>query len=75
MEWKSESKIIISHDLSKLVTELTNSKENDNNEQETSEMQFDNFALKSNARFASRSKAKVKPQRRIFTSPSGKKVN
>ena len=34
-------------------------------------MQFDNFALKSNAlAFASRSKAKTKPQRRILASPS-----
>ena len=50
----SHSWVRISHDLNKLVTELSNNKENDNNEQETSEMQFDNFALKSNARaFAS----------------------
>ena len=34
-------------------------------------MQFDNFALKSNAcAFASRSKAKAKPQRRTLASPS-----
>ena len=38
-------------------------------------MQFDNFALKSNARaFASRSKAKAKPQRRISASPSTRTV-
>ena len=44
---------------------------NDNNEQETSEMQFDIFALRSNARaFASRSKAKAKPERRTLASPS-----
>ena len=55
----------ISHGLNKLVTNLNNNKENDNNELETSEMQFDNFALKSNARaFVSRSKAKAKPLRR-----------
>ena len=37
------------------------------NEQETSEMQFEDCALKSNVRaFASRSKTKAKPQRRIF---------
>ena len=56
-----------------LVAELSNNKENDNNEQETSEMQFDNFALKSNARaFASRPKAKAKPQRRTSASPSAR---
>ena len=61
----SHSWVRISHGLIKLVTELSNNKENDNNEQETFEMQFDNFALKSNARaFASRSKANAKPQRR-----------
>ena len=54
----SHSWVRIAHGLNKLVTELSNNKENDNNEQETSEMQFDNFVLKSNARaFASRSKA------------------
>ena len=58
----SHSWVRIYHGLIKLVTELSNNKANDNNEQETSEMQFDNFALKSNARaFASRSKAKGKP--------------
>ena len=46
----SHSWVKIFHGLNKLVTELSNNKENDNNEQETSEMQFDNFALKSNAR-------------------------
>ena len=61
----------ISHGLNKLVTELSNNKVNDNNEQETSEMQFDNIALKSNARaFESRSKAKAKPQRRTLASSS-----
>ena len=58
----SHSWVRISHGLNKLVTDLIN-KEYDDNEQETSEMQFENFALKSNARaFASRSKAKAKPQ-------------
>ena len=38
-------------------------------------MQFDNFALKTNARaFASRSKAKAKPQRRTLASPSTRTV-
>ena len=67
----SHSWVRIAHGLNKLVTDLSNNKENDNNEQETSEIQFDNFALKSNARaFASRSKAKTKPQRRNLASPS-----
>ena len=39
--------------------------EDDDNEQETSEMQFEDFALKTNVlAFASRSKAKAKPRRR-----------
>ena len=39
--------------------------ENDNNEQETFEMQFEEFALKTNVlAFASRSKAKARPRRR-----------
>ena len=55
----------ISHGLNKLVTNLNN------NEQETSEMQFEDFALKTNVlAFASRSKAKAKPQRRTLASPS-----
>ena len=61
----------ISHGLNNLVTNLNHNKENDNNEQETSEMKFENFALKSNAGdFASRSKAKAKPQRRDSASSS-----
>ena len=56
--------------LNKLVTNLNN-KDQDDNEQETSEMQFEDYALKSNARaFASRSKAKAKPQRRNSASSS-----
>ena len=68
----SHSWVRISHGLNKLVTGLSNIKEQDDNEQETSEMQFDhNFALKSNAlAFASRSKAKAKPQRRTLANPS-----
>ena len=55
----------ISHGLNKLVTDLSNNKEDDNNEQETSEMQFEDFALKTNVlAFSNRSKAKAKPQRR-----------
>ena len=49
----SHSWVRISHGLNKLVTNLSN------NEQETSEMQFEEFALKTNVlAFASRSKAK-----------------
>ena len=60
---QSLSWVRISHGLSKLVTDLSN-KEDDNNEQETSEMQFEDCALKSNVlAFASRSKAKAKPRR------------
>ena len=59
----SHSCVRISHGLNKLVTHLSNNKENDNDEQGTSEMQFENFALKTNAlAFASRSKAKAKPK-------------
>ena len=56
------------------LTDLSN-KENDNNEQETSELKFENFALKTNVlAFASRSKAKAKPQRRISSSLSTKTI-
>ena len=59
----SHSWIRISHGLNKLVTNLNN------NEQETSEVQFEEYALRLNASyFASRSKAKAKPQRRESTS-------
>ena len=55
----SHSLVRISHGLNKLVTNLNN------NEQETSEMQFEEYALKLNAgHFACRSKAEAKPQRR-----------
>ena len=84
MEWKlefesmnkdhSHSWVRISHGLNKLVTDLID-REYDNNEHETSEMQFEDCALKSNVlAFASRSKAKSKPQRRIFASSSTKIV-
>ena len=45
----SHSRVRISHGLNRLVTNLNN-KEQDDNEQETSEMQFEEYALKSNAR-------------------------
>ena len=57
----SHSWVRISHGLNKLVTNL-NHKEQDDNEQETSKMPFEEYALKLNAGdFASRSKAKAKP--------------
>ena len=60
----------ISHGLNKLVTNLNN-KDQDDNGWETSEMQFEDYALKLNARhLASRSKAKAKPQRRTSASSS-----
>ena len=71
----SHSWVSISHGLNKLVTDLSNSKENDDNEQETSEMQFEDFALKTNVlAFASRSKAEAKPRRRTPASSSTKTV-
>ena len=57
-----------------MVTNL-NSKDQDDNEQETSEMQFEDHALKLNAsEFASRSKAKAKPQRRDSASSSTRTI-
>ena len=59
----SHSWVRISHDLNKLVTDLID-KEYDDNAQETSDLQFEDFALKSSVlAFASRSKAKAKPRR------------
>ena len=71
----SHSWVRISHGLNKLVTDLSNNKENDNTEQETSEMQFEEFALRLNASdFASRSKAKAKPRRRTSACSSTRTV-
>ena len=71
----SHSWVRISHGLNKLVTNLNNNKENDENEQETSEMQFEDFALKTNVlAFASRSKAKAKPRRRTSACSSTRTV-
>ena len=59
----SHSWLRISHGLNKLVTDLID-KEYDDDEQETSEMKSEEFALKTNVlAFASRSKAKAKPRR------------
>ena len=61
----SHSWVRISHGLNKLVTNLNN------NEQETSVVQFEEYALRLNASdFASRSKAKGKPRRRDSASSS-----
>ena len=53
-----------------MTTDLSN-KEDDDNEQETSEMQFEEFALKKNVlAFASRSKVKAKPRKRTYACSS-----
>ena len=71
----SHSWVRISHSLNKLVTDLSNNREDDNNEQETSEMQFEDFALKTNVlAFASRSKAKAKPRRRTSACSSTRTI-
>ena len=65
----SHSWVRISHGLNKLVTNLNK------NEQETSEVQFEEYALKLNAGdIASRSKAKAKPQRQHFASSSTRTI-
>ena len=70
----SHSWVRISHGLNKLVTDVSN-KEDDDNEQETSEMQFEEFALKTNVlAFASRSKAKARPRRRTAACSSTRTV-
>ena len=70
----SHSWVRTSHGLNKLVTDLID-KEFDDNERETSEMQFEDFALKSNAlAFASRSKAKAKQRRRTSACSSTRTV-
>ena len=70
----SHSWVRIFHGLNKLVTDLSN-KEDDNNEQETSEIQFEDCALQTTVlAFASRSQAKAKPHRRISASSSTKTI-
>ena len=70
----SHSWVRISHGMNKLVTDLSN-KEDDDNEQETSEMKSEEFALKTNVlAFASRSKAKAKPRRRTSACSSTRTV-
>ena len=64
----------ISHGLNKLVTDSID-KEYDDNERETSEMHFEDFALKTNVlAFASRSKAEAKQRRRTLACTSTKTV-
>ena len=68
-EDNSHSWVRISYDLDKLVTDLNN------NEQETSEMQFEEYALRLNASdFAIRSKTKAKPQRREPAGPAKRTI-
>ena len=71
----SHSWVRISHGLNKLVTDFSNNKENDDNEQETSETKSEEFALKTNVlAFASRSKAKAKPRRRTSACSSTRTI-
>ena len=68
-KYNSHSWVRISHGLNKLVTELSNKDDNDN-DQETSEMKLEEFALKSHVlAFAGRSKEKAKPRRRTSACP------
>ena len=70
----SHSWVRIQHGLNKLVTDLR-IKEDDDNEQETSEMQFDDFSLTTNVfAFSCPSRAKAKPQRRTPASSSTRTV-
>ena len=71
----SHSRVRISHGLNKLVTDFGNNKGDNDNELETSEMQFEGLALKTNVlAFASRSKAKAKPRRRTLACSSARTV-
>ena len=71
----SHSWVRISHDLNKLVTDLRNKENDDDNEQETSEMQFEDFALRTSVlAFASRSKAEAKQRRRPLACSSTRTI-
>ena len=70
----SHSWVRISHGLNKLVTDLSNNKENDNNQQETSEMQFEDSALKTNVLAFCEPNAKAKPHRRTLACSSARTV-
>ena len=64
----------ISHGLNKFVTDLSN-EEDDDNEQETSEMKFEEFVLKTNVlACSSRSKADAKLRRRTSACSSTRTV-
>ena len=70
----SHSWVRISHGIIKLVT-ILNNKDQDDNEQETSEMQFEEYALKLDAKdFACRSKAKTIPQKRYSASSTTRTI-
>ena len=65
----------ISQGLNKFVTDLSDNKEDDDNELETSEMQFEDFALKTQVlAFASQSMAKAKSRRRTSACSSTRTV-
>ena len=69
----SHSWVRISHGLNKLVTNMNNKVQDDN--EQTSEVQFEEYALKLDAsHFACRSKAKAKPQRRERAGPSTRTI-
>ena len=71
----SHSWVRISHGLNKLVTDLIN-REYDDDDQETSEMKSEEFALETNVyAFASRSNAKTKPRRPSTTCSSSRTVH
>ena len=71
---KSHSWVRIFRDLNKLVTDLSN-KEDDDNEQETSETKTEIIALKTDVfAFANRSTAKAKPKRLTQACPHTKIV-
>ena len=71
----SHSWVRISHGLNELVTDLSNKEHDEDNEQETSEMQFEDYALKTDVfAFAGRSKAKARPRRRTSACSSARTV-
>ena len=70
----SHSWVRISRGLNELVADLSN-KEDDDNEQETSEMKFEEFVVTTNVlAFASRPKAKARPRRPTSASSSTRTV-
>ena len=70
----SHSWVRISHGLNKVVTDLSN-KDDDDNEQETSEMKSEQFALKNECTcFCEPIKGKAKPRRRTSACSSTRTV-